>query len=228
MAKRTMATKKINKKKGPFLFGNVNANFSSGRLKPPSNNIGQQSMFNSPNPYAQSRVMSALQQRQQQLNAPPTMPGSAMDIYNTQGYEPAMTAMQQPGSPVMGALSNYGQGPDYSIGNVARSMYGAPNGAPNTATAHQQAIQAGTQTPQGRAAQLLLPALKGNPFITPEGRSRLEAGQLPDMNMIQPAFWQYTSPVIQQALTGLYQSGAVRPEEQQFTQQQWTPMGLAR
>ena len=123
----------------------------------------------------------------------------------------------------MSAVQNYGQGPSAGVGNVASSFYQAPQ-APSLG----DRIATGAQTPQGRAAQLLMPALKGNPFMTPEALQRLQEGNLPDLNMINPAFWQYTSPVITQALQGLYQSGGVRPEEQQFTAQQWTPLGLQR
>jgi hypothetical protein len=44
--------------------------------------------------------------------------------------------------------------------------------------------------------------------------------------MIQPAFYRYTSPVIQQALSGLYQSAGIRPEEQEFFRNIWRPAGL--
>ena len=75
-------------------------------------------------------------------------------------------------------------------------------------------------------ARSIARGVAGNPFISAEGKARLARGLLPDMNMIQPGFWQYTQPDIQQALTGLLQSGGTRPEEQQFMQQIWTPGGL--
>ena len=76
------------------------------------------------------------------------------------------------------------------------------------------------------AARLLGPALAGNPFITPEGLARLRRGYAPLENEIMPAFYRYTSPVIQNALMGLRQSVGYRPEEQQFTASQFQPRSL--
>ena len=50
MATRTMATKKISRKKGPFMFPRINSNFASGRYKPPSKNLDAQRLFQTSDP----------------------------------------------------------------------------------------------------------------------------------------------------------------------------------
>ena len=54
----------------------------------------------------------------------------------------------------------------------------------------------------------------------------MRAGYAPLEQGINPAFYRYTSPVIQQALMGLRQSVGYRPEDAQFIAQQFTPGGL--
>ena len=76
------------------------------------------------------------------------------------------------------------------------------------------------------AAQLFGGAVAGNPFITPEELARMQAGYAPLEQGINPAFYRYTSPVIQQAMAGLRQSVGYRPEDAQFAAQQWTPASL--
>ena len=80
--------------------------------------------------------------------------------------------------------------------------------------------------PLANAARLQAQAMRGNPFISREGLLQMARGFTPNENQIDPAYYQYTSPVIQQALQGLRTSAGYRPEDQMFTQQQFTPMGL--
>ena len=80
--------------------------------------------------------------------------------------------------------------------------------------------------PLANASRLQAMAMRGNPFITREGLLQMARGFTPNENQIDPAFYRYTSPVIQQSLQGLRTSTGYRPEDQQFTQQQFTPMGL--
>lgn len=93
-------------------------------------------------------------------------------------------------------------------------------------------IATGPPGPVGNEAdarRLLAGSLAGNPFIAPEGHARLTQGILPDFNMIDPRFWRYTSPVIQQTLQGLYQSNPASPlrlEDQNFLREIWRPLGL--
>mgnify|MGYP001573963092 FL=1 len=76
------------------------------------------------------------------------------------------------------------------------------------------------------AAQLFAGSVAGNPFIDPNELARLRAGYAPLEQGINPAFYRYTSPVIQQALAGLRQSVGYRPEDAAFIAQQFTPGGL--
>lgn len=76
------------------------------------------------------------------------------------------------------------------------------------------------------AARGLSGTMKGNPFITQEGLLQMARGFAPDENQIDPAFYKYTSPVIQQMLQGLRTSTGYRAEDQAFTQQQFTPGAL--
>ena len=97
--------------------------------------------------------------------------------------------------------------------------------------AAMQEIQASgsmnTQNPEiANAARLQAMAMRGNPFIDREGLLQMARGFVPNEQQINPAFYRYTSPVIQQALSGLRQSVGYRPEEQAFTQQAFTPAGL--
>ena len=121
---------------------------------------------------------------------------------NTADIVRAVQAGQQPGQPGMPGVGQPGIG-----------IPGVPPGQnPN-----EQVRQ---------AAQLFGGSVAGNPFMTPEALARLQAGYVPDENMINPAFYQYTSPVIQQALAGLRQSVGYRPEEQSFIKSMFTPAGL--
>jgi hypothetical protein len=54
----------------------------------------------------------------------------------------------------------------------------------------------------------------------------MAGGYAPDMNAFQPAYGQYTSPVVQQAMQGLYQSFGIRPEDVEHQQNQWRPAGF--
>ena len=76
------------------------------------------------------------------------------------------------------------------------------------------------------AARRFSGSVATNPFITQPGRTDLTSGYLPNLSMINPAFWRYTSPVIQQALSGLYRSGGLRLEDLDFIKNMWRPMGL--
>ena len=80
--------------------------------------------------------------------------------------------------------------------------------------------------PLAEAAKLLNGAVQGNPFIDAAGKKALQAGRLPLFNQINPAFYRYTSPVILQALQGLWQSGGIRPEEQEFFANIFRPAGF--
>ena len=124
--------------------------------------------------------------------------------------------------------------PAYGVSQVA-ALAGQPMAAYGAqpapaAPAAPPVAPAGTPAvggnPLANAAQLFGGSVAGNPFIAQGGQQRLQQGLLPDLNQINPAFWRYTSPVIQQALQGLYRSAGVRPEELEFTAQQWRPMGL--
>ena len=108
--------------------------------------------------------------------------------------------------------------PQYPGGEPTMTSGGIPLGDDGTTPNPNQYV--------ANAARLLGPALAGNPFITPEGLARLRRGYAPLENEIQPAFYHYTSPVIQQALAGLRQSVGYRPEEQQFTASQFQPRSL--
>ena len=77
----------------------------------------------------------------------------------------------------------------------------------------------------GAAARLLYESVKNNPFMSMAGRTRLSQGLLPNLNDVQAAFNQYTSPVITQSLAGLFQSGGVPLAEQDFYRNIWTPLG---
>jgi hypothetical protein len=266
MARRTMATKKISKTKGPFMFPRINSNFASGKYRPPSRNAGQQDLFRSTDPYATSKPMmpgSGV--------APPTgyfqtgvykgslgPDGRPTSVRPPTGYFPTATRPPVPGSPqdainnfstgqpgqtssgdIFAAIRNQGATGAPTIGtppnpNAPPPVPGAPPGPMSSAIGAGGNIDPTTGQPYAtplspqlaEAATKLSGALAGNPFITAEGKERLRRGLLPDMNMMQPGFWQYTQPDIQQALTGLMQSGGTRPEEQQFMQEQWTPRGL--
>ena len=78
----------------------------------------------------------------------------------------------------------------------------------------------------GNAARGMAGMFAGNPFISPEGLLQMQRGYAPTDQQINPAFYRYTSPVIQQMLAGLRQSGGYRLEDQAHTQQQFTPAGL--
>ena len=74
------------------------------------------------------------------------------------------------------------------------------------------------------ASKLIGGAVAGNPFINAAGQQSLAAGQVPQLNTIDPAFLRYTSPTITQMLQGLFQSGGVvRPEDFTFALNQWRP-----
>lgn len=76
------------------------------------------------------------------------------------------------------------------------------------------------------AARLLGGATATNPFIDPAGRERLQGGLLPELNAINPAFYRYTSPLITQAMQGLFQSGGVPLAHQRFLQEMFRPPGI--
>ena len=231
--KRTMKYSGMGKKKstkgGPFLFPRPNPNFATGRYNPPSKNVAQQEMFQQNNPYA-SNVMGAT------LNAPPVQPGSMMDIYNRYGQQGATVGpLAAATAPVAAAVGSFGAGT--SIDDIARSYYaGVPNTippvlqppvGPNVPTPPLPGTPPLQNTgPLADAARLFSGSVAGNPFINAAGQGRLSTGYLPDMNQINPAFWRYTSPVIQQALSGLYQSGGFRPEDLDFARNIARPLGM--
>ena len=90
----------------------------------------------------------------------------------------------------------------------------------------EQVKQLNPNTDIRNTAQGMAGMFAGNPFMSPEGLQQLQRGYVPTDQQVNPAFYRYTSPVIQQMLAGLRTSVGYRPEDQAFTQQQFTPMGL--
>jgi hypothetical protein len=76
------------------------------------------------------------------------------------------------------------------------------------------------------AARLLGGAVASNPFVTGAGVERLSSGLLPELNAFNPAFSRYTSPLITQAMQGLFQSAGVPLAHQQFLQEMFRPPGF--
>ena len=181
-------------------------NFTSGDVQQPSKNIGQQKVFRSSDPYAgQSRVANAWERQRLRVDS---MPRQSPFLQTVGGAEmqPQMTPAMQPFGPpppVMGQPTMQPPGDPYAA-------YGGMN--PNMDIRN--------------AAQLFGGAVAGNPFIDPEELARMQAGYAPLEQGINPAFYRYTSPVIQQALAGLRQSVGYRPEDAQFITRQFTPGSL--
>jgi len=71
-------------------------------------------------------------------------------------------------------------------------------------------------SPTADAARLLSGAVRGNPFINEMGQARLMSGRAPLLSEIDPTFFGTTSPTVQRALLGLFQSMGMRPEDVQF------------
>ena len=81
-------------------------------------------------------------------------------------------------------------------------------------------------TPTEQAAKLLAPALARNPFLSVEGLARMREGKAPLFNQFDPQFFKRTSPVIQEAMMGLYKALGIREEDLMFTQNEWRIPGL--
>ena len=190
--------------------GDPNAVQNTGALA----NTYQRYLSNSPpSAYAPGSPLAGLIDRYQQFIAQagaggnPTPVGSNINVQQGGGFGPQI--IPPPG----GAPS-----PQYPGGEPTMTSGGIPLGDDGTTPNPNQYV--------ANAARLLGPALAGNPFITPEGLARLRRGYAPLENEIMPAFYRYTSPVIQQALMGLRQSVGYRPEEQTFTAEAFRPRSL--
>lgn len=131
---------------------------------------------------------------------------------------------QRTAAPVGGGVPGPAMG-----GNLA-GLQGLAGLSPEDLAAVQEIGASGqmnTANPEiANAARLQAMAMRNNPFITREGLLQMARGFVPTEQQINPAFYRYTSPVIQQSLAGLRQSVGYRPEEQSFIQQQFTPMSL--
>ena len=198
-------TQPRNKPNTPNLFSQPDMNFSSGNDRGPSNNIPQQQVFSASDPYASrdtdgsSRVLDAIRQAGTSVSA----------------SEPSISSAYNPGLP-----SPYGG----AYQSQVASQMAAPSMPPDPRYAPYGGLN--PDRPIRNAAQLFSGSVAGNPFITPEELARMRAGYAPLEQGINPAFYRYTSPVIQQALAGLRQSVGYRPEDAEFITRQFTPAGL--
>ena len=195
------------RRQAPALFNQPSANFSSGRYTPPSKNIAAQTMFRSSDPYAQGGVLGVVGQRlpydpNRPSTMPVTVPQAPVNPYASRVMPPSILPYAAPPvAPIVPVTPGYGAA--------------AP---PGTGFNPDTAIR--------NAAQLFAGSVAGNPFIDPNELARMRAGYAPLEQGINPAFYRYTSPVIQQALMGLRQSVGYRPEDAAFIAQQFTPGGL--
>ena len=196
------------------LFPTSDINFSSGKYKPKSKNTAAQpSLFQRSDPYARN-----LPQTIRQALATGVQAGSPTTQLPTiqRTTAPTIQSSTPQNEPRLQSVYDPNEAANYTIsppGQVSR-----PAGQPvNPNNPNQQVAN---------ASRLLMQAMSGNPFITPEGLQRMQRGFAPLENEINPAFYRYTSPVIQQALSGLRQSVGYRPEEQQFTAAQMRPRSL--
>ena len=198
------------------IFPTSDINFSSGEYRSKSKNVAAQpTMFDKPNPYARNLPYNVRQALTTgiQVGTPRSQAPQLQTEYGAQKPTTGFTVSGGYGQPVQPTYDP-NEAANYTIsppGTVARPV-GEDQNNPN-----QQVSS---------AARLLMQALSGNPFITPEGIQRMQRGYAPLENEINPAFYRYTSPVIQQALSGLRQSVGFRPEEQQFTAAAFRPRSL--
>jgi len=207
------------------MFPRTNTNFTSGRYLPPAKNTAQQpSLFQRNNPYATQ--VPGLQPVLNQFGRGTSI-GDISSILagvrqQAQGAQSGVTSgVSAPPVNLQGLQSFAGATPaqlealnQIAFGTPMERLAGTP-------------VQMNTNPYITGAARQLVGALGTNPGITPEAKLQMARGYAPALNQINPMFWQYTSPVIQQALQGLYQSTGVRPEEQSFFREIWTPMGLS-
>ena len=194
-------------------------NFTSGKVQRPSKNIGQQTVFRPADPYAgESQVMDAINnQRLTSFGSPGAMQPGAYTNADAQAWagqyqRPMPSPFGPPAQPMMGLMAASMQQP---VDPYAR--FGGLNQNVDIRNAAQLFGQSLTDPITGGP---------GNPFIDPEELARMRAGYVPLEQGINPAFYRYTSPVIQQALAGLRQSVGYRPEDAQFIARQFTPGGL--
>ena len=217
VVERSMTTKRRGRRRRntPNLFSQPDINFSSGKYQRPSKNIDQQRLFSSRDPYARDS------DDRQSVDRPRSVLGvigRAREL-GQPAAQPAAQSVAAPMSPFDAIDQAIATGqpmtvpPGYAGGPRPPDPYAAYGGAnPDMAIRN--------------AAQLFSGSVAGNPFITPEELARMRAGYAPLEQGINPAFYRYTSPVIQQALAGLRQSVSYRPEDAEFIARQFTPGGL--
>lgn len=196
-----------------------------------SKNANYQTLVGKPDPYKRRATPSSVfEQLDQRLLGqlglgPPMMQAQTQPVQPlspTPGYpttSPGTSPILSPGPPP----GEVPYGPGFTPPGI-----GAPGGPSNVLPAIFPSFAAGQPNvgPLADAARLFSGALGSNPFIDPTGRARLGKGYLPDLNMINPAFWRYTSPVQQQSLQGLYLAARVPLDEQNFYRSMWRPLGL--
>lgn len=216
----TLANTRINSRQGPFMFPRVNSNFASGSYKPPSNNAAYQPMFQGTDPYAGSNVA------QQAMAAARGMTFAGQNQYNG-GMTSQLMAQRNAAT---GPTSNVA-GTPMAVAGVQAMPQGSLRGLESfagltpeqAATVRSWNVNPNENQPIREASRLAAGAVSGNPYITQQGKEQMLRGFTPNMNAINPAFWQYTDPTIQKAMQGLYQSVGVRPESQAFMRGLWTP-----
>lgn len=228
------------KRLGGKMFAKTAQNFTTGQYKPKSKNIQWQKLFQTQDPYAGGTPVLTGPTSITPGISPVGMPHTPVTRPMTGPFTPTPNPAPAPTAPtylpgVQDAIKQWygggGQAPGQSafspvMGAIGASAPASSVSAPPAPPAPAAPAPAQNTGPLADAARLFAPSVAGNPFIDQAGQARLAAGYLPDLNMINPAFWSRTDPVIQQALMGLYSSGAIRPEQVEFTQQQWTPGSL--
>ena len=215
MADTFAGRRKRSRRRAPYTFPDSVMNFASGTGRRPSNNQGDQSVFRPADPYAgqtgmrtggaESSVMDAINLRSQMRQAgqsPFGVPYQSAPAFAPATPTPGLAEGGFFGPPVPTAIQPPPVNPFATYGGLNPDV------------------------DIRNAAQLFAGSVAGNPFITPEELARLQAGYAPLEQGINPAFYRYTSPVIQQALAGLRQSVGYRPEDAAFIARQFTPGSL--
>ena len=193
------------------MFPRINSNFASGNYRPPSKNVNQQQMFQSPDPYAQSLVAQrALAQR-------------GMAFGGAQSPLTAQARLQQNALAGPRGVAGVSAVPQGSLAGLEEFAGATPA---QLATIRAANVNPNENVDIRNASRVVAGALGTNPYISQQGKEQLLRGYVPDLNAISPAFAQYTDPTIVAALQGLYQSVGIRPETQAFMRGLWTPQGL--
>lgn len=169
-----------------FMFPDLNAqmNFSEGRVVPPSNNAGQQNLFQRDDPFAQ-KIPGTIAR------------GTSSVVDATRGIDPIGTDPLGGQAGVILAEPVAGQQEPEALD---RAFTLSGDQAKLTKPVTPLDI---LENPKGAAAQLLGSTLVNNPFISAKGRQALREGRVPQLNDIQPAFYRFTNPRDIASLQGL-------------------------